>query len=774
MSVTPPGVRASAFPPYDSVRSLRATIPASFRMDTVPGLFDHDNDALTDMLGPARRLVVACDSRAADRKDDLVSYLDTARRRGRLEDFIVVDTVDDGETGIVGMAACDELVEAAVKIQLGRLDAFVAFGSERAGQVVAVTAASFRRHTSAIRIHRDLASVVASARDGVRVTMADGPISALQRDVRVIVDEDGLLTGEPPGPAEHGALLTLALIDRLALSGFLTGAPEEWRAEGLSAVLRLCRRIGPGSPIWRVGEAWSCLAPKQLDRSGRRIWAVSLAARAARSLDLLPGYVADDIVTFAARLDPEPAAAIPPDSAAVRRWCTGQRQLTGGALTAVLPTEDGADLVRVDLKEFEAVLTSHDGFPKAGAAAAVTGAAGVAAAAEVAWPAVERVTGGRSGAALSIPGGFAVRFTERLLDPDSAALTDLLPAGCQILALVDAYNPDQLWRVQRLLIGYQRDGYVSRFTVMPAAATDRAKTMDQVIRVIHAAEGLGLGPHDRIVVIGGGTVMDVAGYAAYLYRGDTPYIRVPTTLVGMIDAGIGLKVGVNVNNQKNLMGAYHPPLACVCDMEFLSTLPADELRCGLAEAVKIAAVCDARLFELIEVHHRDVAARRDTESVREILDRSICAMLRQLEANPFEADLRRLPDFGHEFGHVLESLSGYRLRHGEAVAIGMGLSCCLAAAAGYLPRGDLERLLALLGEIGLTLHDPVCDPDVLWRKLREDVIPHKAGRLHLVVPRSIGVGAFIDSIDELDPQMLHEACVELRAWTERDHDESAS
>ena len=363
---------------------------------------------------------------------------------------------------------------------------------------------------------------------------------------------------------------------------------------------------------------------------------------------------------------------------------------------------------------------------------------------------------------IHVPASFPVRFSAGLLDEGNWDLADLMPMRGQVVAAVDPYAVDQLSRVHRMLGRYRQDGYLSRFTVVPVHATDHAKTYDQVRRITQAAEGLGLGPRDRILVIGGGTVMDIVGYAAYLYRGDTPYVRLPTTLVGMIDAGIGLKVGINAHGHKNLMGAYHPPLACVCDTSFLRTLAPDELRCGLAEAVKIAMVCDSALFGLIEERHADLFSGADTAEARAILDGSIGTMLRQLEANPFEDELRRLPDFGHEFGHMLESLSRFRLRHGEAVSIGMALSSCLAASAGYLSPRDLDRLLDLLVASGLPIIDPVCDPDVLWTKLLDEVIPHKGGRLHLVVPRAVGVGDFIDSIDELGPEMLRDACALLR------------
>ena len=108
----------------------------------------------------------------------------------------------------------------------------------------------------------------------------------------------------------------------------------------------------------------------------------------------------------------------------------------------------------------------------------------------------------------------------------------------------------------------------------------------------------------------------------------------------------------------------------------------------------------------------------------------------------------------------------FRLRHGEAVAVGMALSCSLAARTGHLASGDLDRLLSLLRQVDLPIYDPVCEPDVLWRRLRDEVLPHKAGQLHLVVPSRIGVGDFIDSFDQIDAGMLQDACADLRARTQ--------
>lgn len=754
MSPTPLAACEPARPLGGPPLALRANVTASFRLEIVPGLFRQDNRTLADAWFPARRLVVVCDAATGDRGELLASYLRAAQDRGQLDEHLILDAPPT--SAAEGVVACDELLEAAAKVRLGRRDAFVAFGGAQTGELVAVAASCYRRWTRTIRVHRDLASVVAAIRDGVRVGLTGSPISALQRSSQVVADEEGVL-GAAGGAAEHAALLLLGLIEHQALDRLGRGPDRERRTEALAAVLRLCQRFGPGDPAWLLGTAWQPLAPARVPPEHRPTWALLCAARVAHRLQ----YISDERLSAVAdllhRLDPELPGRLAalPDADAVRRWALLGR-LGGREGHRVAVPRDDAEPALLNRSRLASVLAGLPALPHGASSA----------------PGRGRSTGRRGPAGsrmavaahtdVCVPASFPVRFAAGLLDADNWDLTDLLPVGGQVLAAVDPYSADQVSRVHSMLARYRRHGYLSRFTVAPVHASDRAKTFDQVTRITQIAEGLGLGHDDRILVIGGGTVMDIVGYAAYLYRGDTPYIRLPTTLVGMIDAGIGLKVGVNVNGHKNLMGAYHPPMECVCDTAFLHTLAPEELRCGLAEAVKIAMVCDRGLFELIEARHGDLFTGAETAQARAILDGSIRTMLRQLEANPFEEELRRLPDFGHEFGHLLESMSRFRLRHGEAVAIGMSLSSCLAASVGYLAPADLDRLLGLLTEGGLPIFDPVCDPEVLWAKLRDDVVPHKGGRLHLVVPRAIGVGDFIDSLDDLDPQMLRDACARLR------------
>jgi 3-dehydroquinate synthetase len=354
-----------------------------------------------------------------------------------------------------------------------------------------------------------------------------------------------------------------------------------------------------------------------------------------------------------------------------------------------------------------------------------------------------------------------VGFTEEVFSTERSRLDDWLPEGGRLLAVVDDFSHQVLRDVQDWCAAQRYRGRLTDFRVLPLTSGPALKSRRHLEALLAITADMRLGPADLILGIGGGTVLDLVGTVSLLRGGATPYVRVPTTLVGMIDAGIGLKVGVDAVGRKNLLGGYHPPVACLCDPGFLRTLPRAELRCGLSEAVKIAAVTDDRLFALLEAHHAELSDGRATPRTMGIVSRSITAMLDELMANPYEEEVCRLPDFGHEFGHLLESASRYRLRHGEAVAVGMAVSTRLAVEAGRLAAAEGERLLTLLTRVGLPVFDPLCAPDRLWRWVCEDISAHKGGAPHLVVPTRIGSGGFIHRAEELSPAMMRAVCADL-------------
>lgn len=335
----------------------------------------------------------------------------------------------------------------------------------------------------------------------------------------------------------------------------------------------------------------------------------------------------------------------------------------------------------------------------------------------------------------------------------------------KILVVVDDYLGGPIADID----GYfkRHSSAIDEFCVLSMHVSSAGKDMDSVLQVIDAAIGLRMSQRDVLVVVGGGTLMDIVGFAAAIYKGGIPYVRIPTTLVGMIDAGVGIKTGVNFENHKSLTGRYFPPVACLNDPEtFLVTLPQREFACGVAEAIKMAIIKSPRLFEVIENHHRDVGYNTYTH---ELIHISIRTMLEELQPNLYEDDLRRLVDFGHEFGHIVESLAKHEIPHGECVAIGMAISSFLAHLNGDLSRSDLERILNCILSMGLPIYVTsydCCNPGILWAKIRTEGIEHKDGMLWLAVPEIIGRGGFLDEISSIDAEMVSEAVLSLRRYAD--------
>jgi 3-dehydroquinate synthase len=279
------------------------------------------------------------------------------------------------------------------------------------------------------------------------------------------------------------------------------------------------------------------------------------------------------------------------------------------------------------------------------------------------------------------------------------------------------------------------------------------------------AQELKLDRHSVLVAFGGGVCSDVVGFAASMIRRGIAYIRVPTTLVGQIDAGVGLKTGVNFRAGKNYLGSFHPPERVLIDPAFLGTLPARELRQGLAEMVKIALVRDPALFACLEECGGRLLQSRfcDPQAIAEhAIHRAIALMLEELGANPFEnRTLERLVDMGHSFSPELESASGFTLPHGDAVAVDIALTCALAVELGMLDEEDALRIVAVLMQLGLPTNHELLDAALCRRAVRS-VVLHRGGRLNLVVPTAIGSADFVRDPAIITDEVLERGLRRLR------------
>lgn len=207
---------------------------------------------------------------------------------------------------------------------------------------------------------------------------------------------------------------------------------------------------------------------------------------------------------------------------------------------------------------------------------------------------------------------------------------------------------------------------------------------------------------DLIVAIGGGTVTDIGGYAAASWLRGIDWIAVPTTLAGMVDAAVGGKTGINSPYGKNLIGAFHSPSAVIIDSSWLKTLSDRDFSAGLAEVIKCGFIDDEEILSLIQ--GKNVAEiRNNTALVTNLIERSVKTKAKVVSEDFKESELREILNYGHTFGHAIERVSDYAIRHGEAVSIGMIFVAHLAAEKGLIDSALVERHRKVLSEVGLPI-----------------------------------------------------------------------
>lgn len=280
------------------------------------------------------------------------------------------------------------------------------------------------------------------------------------------------------------------------------------------------------------------------------------------------------------------------------------------------------------------------------------------------------------------------------------------------------------------------------------------KNVESTILVAEAMAEAGLLRRGEVVIgIGGGVLLDVVGFASSLYRRGIPYIRIPTTLMGQIDAGIGVKTGINHGDYKNRLGTYFAPASALIDPLFLNSLSQRHISNGVAEIIKMALIKDKTLFELLEAmssHLTPEAFSSEDGAMKEIITRSIAGMLAELEPNLWEAELERCVDYGHTFSPSLELIANPALLHGEAVAIDMALCIALASGRGLLTDDETNRALSLIQKSGLQLSHPVFNLALLEKALI-DTVKHRDGMQRIPLSDGIGNVVFANDItrDEL-------------------------
>ena len=247
----------------------------------------------------------------------------------------------------------------------------------------------------------------------------------------------------------------------------------------------------------------------------------------------------------------------------------------------------------------------------------------------------------------------------------------------------------------------------------------------------------GFGRDSAIVAIGGGVVGDVAGFVAATYCRGVPYAQVPTTLLAMLDASVGGKVGVDTPQGKNLIGAFHPPAIVISDPATLMDLPEAEYRAGFAEAIKHGVIADAKYFDWIETNVSGLVAR-SKETLVDLIRRSVEIKAEVVSADERETGRRAILNAGHTIAHALETESGFQLAHGEAVALGLIAETRIAEQMGIAAAGLSARIAGLAAALGLPTELPSRrDLTRLTQALTRDK-KNRGGKIHLALPKDLG------------------------------------
>ncbi|KAF2749284.1 Dehydroquinate synthase-like protein [Sporormia fimetaria CBS 119925] len=284
---------------------------------------------------------------------------------------------------------------------------------------------------------------------------------------------------------------------------------------------------------------------------------------------------------------------------------------------------------------------------------------------------------------------------------------------------------------------------------------EKAKSLETFTEIVDSMTDFGIIRKEPVLVVGGGLVTDVAGFACAAYRRNTNYIRIPTTVIGLIDASVSIKVAVNYGNYKNRLGAYHAPMHTLLDFNFLRTLPVGQVRNGFAELIKISSCAHIRTFDLldefcerlIETHFGRI--NDTTGEVKKVADEinraGIYEMLKLEAPNLHEIGLDRVIAYGHTWSPLHELSPKVPLRHGHAISIDMAYSATLANRRGLLSDDEHRRLLNLFSRAGLSIDHHLFDEDML-DKATKAILKTRDGLLRAVVPAPLGKCTFLNDV----------------------------
>ncbi|MFT3948455.1 MAG: 3-dehydroquinate synthase [Agriterribacter sp.] len=372
----------------------------------------------------------------------------------------------------------------------------------------------------------------------------------------------------------------------------------------------------------------------------------------------------------------------------------------------------------------------------------------------------------------SVPFEYRVYFTSDLFNRQNPVLQQFLQVDAsdnikKIFFVIDSkvaeYHPVLTGEIRNYFSANKQVILVENILIVPGG--EACKNTDAYVNeIVEAVDKYGIDRHSYIAAIGGGAVLDMAGYAAAISHRGIRHIRIPTTVLSQNDSGVGVKNSINYRGKKNFIGTFAPPVAVFNDEQFLSTLSDREWRAGIAEAVKVALIKD-KPFYIWLCKNALALSSREMEPMRYQLKH--CAQLHIdhiAGGDPFEKGSSRPLDFGHWSAHKVEQLSGFEIRHGEAVAMGIALDTVYSHLCGWLSEEDTKSVLQLLIDLGFDITHPMMeildDNSPLIKGLHE-FREHLGGMLTIMLLRAIGKG---EEVHHLDITLLKKASDWLKQY----------
>lgn len=345
----------------------------------------------------------------------------------------------------------------------------------------------------------------------------------------------------------------------------------------------------------------------------------------------------------------------------------------------------------------------------------------------------------------NLPVSFTISCSENILDLKNLDLLRYNNSQRRLIVIDDTVY--QLYKSE--LLDYFKFHNID-IKICSVVVSEDKKNWDNVNVILDFFENHGVLRREPIIAIGGGILLDLVGFSCAIYRRGIPYIKIPTTLLSIVDASIGTKVAVNHFNRRNRIGSYYPPIAAFLDKKFVATQDIRQIVNGLAEIYKLAIVKDYALFELLENNYDTLLDQKlqDTDFSDVIINRSVTTMLNELSPNLWERILERPVDFGHSFSPIIEMKNFKNMFHGEAVILDCLFSACLSNLRGLVSANELDRIFTTARNLNLpTYHVDFTNFDMLKLALN-DTIKHRNGNQYLPLPAGIGNCVVINNLTD--------------------------